>query len=393
MIIRKKANIKKFNFLNIQINMTFLKIRFYKVLILILYFFIGFPILPNKGGVNFTQGRIPQNKFNQSKTIKGFQILYASTHWEKIKEEGIISNEEIIWEQIEESNYDNKLYYKNENPSEKKVLYKNKINSLNRSVIFNDSIIGPDISWLVPPGLKWNKRYKFDASVRGYSRRKSNESFWGFNGGDAVGQFYYQFINNKKMSGGINIGVRSVYSKEGGSDGTPFGEGLSAGFRIDRQLANTSGYAIGGEQLLHFDGLTDTGRDLYLTFTKGWWAYNNDGDFPLTIATAGIATGKMAEGTVKGLCSDLFGGSGTEIAHQRRLCWAPVFSIARVFNQKFSTIFEYNSYYFLLGTSLAPSKKIPIRGTFALILSDHIDNYKIDNFNEMTWVFRLSSSF
>ena len=56
--------------------------------------------------------------------------------------------------------------------------------------------------------------------------------------------------------------------------------------------------AIGGEQLLHFDGVTDTGRDLYVTFTKGWWR-NEKYSFPLDIATAGFATGKMAEGNIK----------------------------------------------------------------------------------------------
>ena len=101
----------------------------------------------------------------------------------------------------------------------------------------------------------------------------------------------------------------------------------------------------------------------------------------------------MAEGTIYGLCSDLFGGSGTEINHQRELCWAPVFSLAKVFNESFSTFFEYNSYWFLLGTSYAPFQKIPLRGTFAVQLSDHTENYKINNFDELKWVFRLNLGF
>ena len=367
---------------------NFFKIKKFKFLLLILYFLWGFPVKSNNRDINYRQKQTSPNQLNEKKVEELNQTFYASIKWEKIEDGNIISKEKIIWQKTEEvNNIEDYSDYTIERESKPK----NKINSLNRSIVFNDSIIGPDISWLVPPGLKWNAKYKFDASVRGYSRRKSGESFWGFNGGDAVGQFYYQFINTKKISSGINIGVRSVYSKEQGSTGSAFGEGLSAGFRIDRQLSNTSGIAFGGEQLLHFDGLTDTGRDIYFTASKGWWDY--DDDFPITIATAGIATGKMAEGTFYGLCSDLFGGSGTEILHKRELCWAPVFTISRVFNQKFSTFFEYNSYYFLLGTSLAPSKKLPVRGTFALILSDHIDNYKFDSFNEMTWVFRLSSSF
>ena len=66
------------------------------------------------------------------------------------------------------------------------------ISSFNRSIVLNNSIVGPDISWLVPPGFKWNNKYKFDTSLRGHSRRKKGEQFLGWNRGDAVGQFYYQ---------------------------------------------------------------------------------------------------------------------------------------------------------------------------------------------------------
>ena len=125
-----------------------------------------------------------------------------------------------------------------------------------------------------------------------------------------------------------------------------------------------------------------------------WWKdKNNIPSFPIYVATAGIATGKMAEGNIKGLCSDLFGGSGTEVNAQRRLCWAPVFSIAKVYNSKFSTFFEYNSKWFLLGTSISPFDTIPLRGTFAVQLSDHIENYKLNNLDNMKWVFRISLGF
>ena len=70
----------------------------------------------------------------------------------------------------------------------------------------------------------------------------------------------------------------------------------------------TEGFSFGAEQLLHFDGLTDTGRDIYLTLSKALWSSNKKGQFPLDIYTFGFATGKMAEGNIKHLCSDLFGG-------------------------------------------------------------------------------------
>ena len=312
--------------------------------------------------------------------------------WNRLKGEKKYKNE-VIWEKIK-NNKD--IFLPTKNVEEYQDLFKNDyedISSFNRSIVLNNSLVGPDISWLVPPGFKWNNKYKFDASVRGHSRRKKGEKFFGWNNGDAVGQFYYQFLHNKKTSFGINAGIRSVYSGSAAGGSSYIGEGQSLGFRIDRKISETEGLSFGAEQLLHFDGLTDTGRDIYFTLSKALWRNNKTGQFPLDIYTFGLATGKMAEGNIKFLCSDLFGGSGTEVLHQRSLCWSPVFSISRVFNENFSTFFEYNSKWFLLGSSIIPFNEIPLRGTFAVQLSDHIDNYKLNSFDELKWVFRLSLGF
>ena len=308
------------------------------------------------------------------------------------------NSKKVFWERSYEQDMDHKLL-ENKYPifdSNIKGLKKyNSIESLNRSIIFDNKIVGPDISWLVPPGFIWNKRFRFDSSTRGHSRRKEGESFLGWNSGDAVGQFYYQPFSLKDYSLGFNLGMRSVYSgsKSIPGGGTDIGEGLSLGFRLDKKLSDTSGVAFGAEQLVHFNGITDTGRDIYLTASKGWLNNSEKKSFPLTVATFGFATGKMAEGNIKGLCSDLFGGSGIEANKNTRLCWSPVFSLARVYNTKFSTFFEYNSKWFLLGSSISPFHEIPLRGTFAVQLSDHIENYKLNSFDELKWVFRLSLGF
>ncbi len=327
-------------------------------------------------------------------------ILLSEIRWEKINEGK--NEKKIDWEiftknkssELEKPENDVKtLKSGSRNRNLNTIVNQNNfhsINSLNRSIVFNNKYVGPDISFLIPPGFAWNEKYKFDFSVRGHSRRKDGQSFFGWNGGDAVSQNYFQFLNSEKYTFGLNYGIRSVYSGKGIGGSSSIGEGQSLGFRWDFKLSEKSGFAIGGEQIIHFDGVTDTGRDFYITASK---AFSKNNDFPITIATAGIATGKMAEGNIKGLCSDLFGGSGTEVANQRNLCWAPVFSLSKVYNHKLSTFFEYNSKWFLLGTSISPFKEIPLRGTFALTLSDHIDNYKLKNLDNMRWVFRLSLGF
>ena len=327
---------------------------------------------------------------------KGYQIETNKPVWKKTNL-GKTNESDIIWKKIEN---DKENFLPSKEVKKYQELSKNNnevIRSFNRSIVFNDSIVGPDISWYVPPGFKWNNKYKYDSTVYGHSGRfekgRKGKNFWGWNSGDAVGNLYYQFINKKKTSFGLNLGIRSVYSGSAAGGSTAIGESQSLGFRIDREISPTAGFAFGAEQLIHFDGMTDTGRNIYLTLSKAIWSNNNYGQFPLDIYTFGVATGRMAEGNVKFLCSDLLGGSGTEVLHQRSLCWAPVFSISRVYNKKISTIFEYNSKWFVLGTSIIPFNEIPLRGTFAVQLSDHIDNYKLNNFDELKWVFRLSLGF
>ena len=329
--------------------------------------------------------------FSDVKEIK-FDTERNNIKWKKLNIEKQ-NQKKVIWEKID----NNKSQIKGFNQYEGLSKNNEVINSFNRSIVFNNSIVGPDISWLVPPGFKWNNKHKFDTSIIGHSGKidkgREGKSFWRWNDGDAVGLFYYQFLNSNKTSFGLNFGVRSIYSGDSLGGSTSFGEGQSLGFRVDRQISPTKGFSFGAEQLLHFDGLTDTGRNIYLTLSKALWSNNEPGQFPLDIYTLGVATGKMAEGNIKFLCSDLLGGSGTEVRNQRRLCWAPIFSISRVFNKRFSTFFEYNSKWFILGSSIIPFNEIPLRGTFAVQISDHIDNYKLNNFDEMKWVFRLSLGF
>ena len=269
-----------------------------------LVFFIFLPIFFQKkllsDDIKF---RSESNNLHHSK-IKWENINLEKQYENKVIWEKNTNNEKLFPKQLDNKNLDFSKY-----ESEG-------ISSLNRSIVFNDSVVGPDISWLVPPGFKWNNKYKFDSTVSGHSGRfekgRNGKSIWGWNSGDAVGNIYYQFLNNKKTSFGLNLGIRSVYSGSAVGGTTGVGESQSLGFRIDRKISSTAGFSFGAEQLLHFDGFTDTGRNIYLTLSKAIWKDNNAGQFPLDIYTLGVATGRMAEGNIKFLCSDLLGGSGTE---------------------------------------------------------------------------------
>ena len=179
----KKKIINKANFRNI----FFIK---KKLEICLLIFSILIPISLHKELLS----DVKSNKFDDEKKIIKWEKVNTEKQYEK----------EIIWEKIEK----NKQSYKTikEFLKDQDLLNKNTtdgISSFNRSIVFNDSIVGPDVSWFVPSGFKWNNKYKFDSSVIGHSGRFEkgrNGNFWGWNKGDAVGIFYYQFLNKEKSS-------------------------------------------------------------------------------------------------------------------------------------------------------------------------------------------------
>ena len=345
------------------------------------------------------------DKKSEKKNLLDFKknSQYLKTHsisWEEVDSK-FKKEKTIKWEQISEEDFSNTIELQNNLKSSNSK--HTRINIINRSLVFNNERIGPDISWVIPPGLKWNNNYKFDLTTRGHNSAMNWEEgrelgvygkrkIFGWNKGDAVALISYQFLHLDKSSFGVNFGVRSLDQSNGG---TKIGEGLSGGFRFDYELSETSGIAFGAEQFLHFDRTTDTGRNMYITASKGWWSkeFNGIGIFPLYIATGGFGTGRLAVGNVKGLCSDAFGGDGVHNKKFGRLCWAPIFSLAAVWDEQVSTFFEYNSRLFILGSSYAPFQDFPLRATLGFILSDYDDDYKLHDFSEVNWIFNLSLGF
>ena len=249
--------------------------------IIVLSFWIFLPIFFSKQVLT---------DFESSKYNIKNKEFYSNIKWKKVNQEKQYENE-IIWKKSDSIPLEKEYFI-----FEKTNKYlPPKLGILGRSIVFDNSIVGPDISWIVPPGLAWNKKYKFDFLARGHNTRipePETKNFFGWNDGDAVGLFSYQFLQFKQSSLGLNIGVRSLYNGDKAIGGTTgLGEGLSSGFRWDYALSDRSGFAFGAEQLIHFNNDTDTGRNIYLTASKAWWKgkdeLGND-SFPLYVGTAGV---------------------------------------------------------------------------------------------------------
>ena len=329
-----------------------------------------------------------------------FLLLYSTTFAGGGKSENKDNqkNNNLIWEKVKTYENDNKseIEWEKFNDQIDFLLndkgINNSINSFNRSIVINDKDVGPDITFLVPIGFKSSEEMRLDFSIRGWNRRPKNSDLFAWNNGDAVGQAFLNIFNNEKTSFGLSLGVRSLYSGSQFSGGTTsVGEGLSMGFRIDRALSDSSGLALGAEQLIHFDDTTDTGRDIYITYSKAFWSKKDENVFPFTVLTGGIGTGYLAlwEDT-KFACSDLFGGAGIDVNNYNQLCWGPFGAVSFVFNNKFSSFIEYNNYSFMIGSSIAPTNKI--RLTFGLTLAESFDDYDFSS-DDFRWFSRISLGF
>jgi hypothetical protein len=267
------------------------------------------------------------------------------------------------------------------------------LQSLNRSIAFNDHTPGPDLAWKVPQGFRWSEQWFLDFSVAGANTRPPKSSFWAWNNGDAVGELHVRMIQQQNWSFGVNATFRSVYQGTSAAGGTTaIGDGFATGFRLDYALSKTTGIALGAEQLIQYDSTNDSGRNLYLVGSKGWWLGGRPGSFPLVAGTVGFGTGRFSRNTnLQFACTSSITGSldvNRGIAYP--LCWNPIGSAALLVNQNWSVFSEYNSEDWLAGVSLSANNGFPLRLSWGVLLGNVGTNYNYVGDSNLRWFFRAS---
>ena len=148
-------------------------------------------------------------------------------------------------------------------------------------------------------------------------------------------------LQTESWSVALNTSFRSVYQGEQAAGGTTqVGEGIASGFRIAKAMGDTAGIAFGGEQVLQWDDKTDTGRNLYLMASKGWWLGNNGKDYPLLIANGGFGTGRFAnqdigswDNPLRFACVENIENRPSSFRVDNDLCWSPIGTISLVLNE------------------------------------------------------------
>ena len=284
-----------------------------------------------------------------------------------------IPTKQIVWEVLteQESNIPDKQIAEQSSPgtTQPVVIPQSPLQALDRSIAFEDGFVGPDISWNIPTGLRWSQRWVGSASLRGQSGRTTTVHA------------------NILQAGSWSVGLN-----------TSIGEGVSSGFRIATSIGDTGGIAFGGEQVVHWDDKIDTGRNLYLMATKGWWLGQQGNDYPLLIANGGFGTGRydnqdiLAPWTnpLRFACIEDFDNRSETFSVDNDLCWSPIGSISVVFNDYLSTFVEYRSGTAKVAGSVSMSNGIPLRLTWGC---DFAQMNQIVEPDRLRWFFRASIGF
>lgn len=265
------------------------------------------------------------------------------------------------------------------------------LQSLNRSIAFNDGTPGPDLAWKVPQGFRWSEQWFADFSIIGSNTRPPNSSFWAWNNGDATGEVHLRMLQQKNWTFGLNATFRSVYQGSNYAGGsTSIGDGFATGFRLDYALSPSSGLALGAEQLIQYDSNNDSGRNLYFVGSKGWWLGGKLGSFPLLVSTVGFGTGRLGDNNnLQFACFNSVNASiDDKLAYP--LCWSPIGSAAFLFNSNWSVFSEYNSQDWLVGLSVNANNGFPIRLSWGVLLGNKGTSYSYVGNDNLRWFFRTS---
>ena len=253
--------------------------------------------------------------------------------------------------------------------------------------------MGPDIGWRVPNGFRWSRRWFADVNVYGQnSRQQGDDNVVDWGNGDGVGILHTNLLQTDHWSVALSTSFRSLQNNPNITGGTTgINGGLSNGFRIARSIGDTGGIALGAEQLIQWDDQTDTGGNLYLMASKGWWLGNQGTNFPLLIANGGFGTGHFSwNSNLRFACAYNVENRPNQFSIDNDLCWAPIGTVALVINEYWSVFMEYSAGHSALSASVNLDQNFPLRITWGVSFADGKELRKTD---EYRYTFAASISF
>lgn len=278
-------------------------------------------------------------------------------------------NEKIRWKSYieEEEENTNKKLFKIDTFS--KINKRPIIRSLGKSVTVNGYPY-PNLSIYVPNGFLTDQDRYLTMSFRGIGRVRhcKTKKLISDNCSDGIFDIDYSLIKSKDFTLDINLTVASLTNR-----GTDFGEGLSMGFKTAFKEFKKYSFAVGGENIIHFDEHNDLGRNLYLIGSRAY-VLNSKEKPAILFLTGGLGTdfygykGNGFLGKVKCFDSKNITGGGSDKCQV-----GPIFATSLAFNDKLAIGTEWFGYGFAAGISARPFYDIPV--TFSLSVTDFLGNF------------------
>ena len=151
---------------------------------------------------------------------------------------------------------------------------------------------------------------------------------------------------------------------------------VSPGFKYAKNYSDTSAIAFGGDHIVHFDEVTDLGRNFYLVGTKVFVLDNSEKP-KLIVFNGGLGSdffGYKSNGFIaRTSCFDkpTLTGDGTKYCN-----WGPIGSLAYFHNDRIGFLTEWFGYGYGLGISYRPLKNLPI--STSLMVTDLFGNFPND---------------
>ena len=284
----------------------------------------------------------------------------------------------LDWE-FNNSDFENQLHWDEADIDE---IYREKIKIINnsRKTDFAVRSIGkgvtvngyyyPDISNYVPNAYVEDPNKLFGLSTRGISKtRFCNGKNFSKDCIDGVLDFDFKLFNNNYISILPKINVQSLSSR-----GTSFGEGYSLGVKVAKEISQNWSFALGGENIIHFDETVDLGHNFFV-MASTYLPLSSKKNPSILFLNLGIG-------------SDFYGYKGngflfrtscgnntlTGTKDKPNSCsWGPIGSLSYAMNDRFSIISEWFGYSYGAGFSIRPFKKNSL--SFSLFATDFIKGF------------------
>ena len=291
-----------------------------------------------------------------SNSIKKLNWEYSDLNTEKDLNWQEVNPEEIFKDQIKIKNIGKKINTFS-------------VRSTGKAVTIN-GFYYPDISNYVPNAYVEDNNKNFGLSTRGISKtRFCNGNNFSTSCMDGILDLDFKLFNNNNFSIYPKINIQSLTNR-----GTDFGDGVSMGVKVAKELSPNWSLAFGGENIFHFDETIDLGHNFYV-MASTYIPLSTSEKPNILFINAGIG-------------SDFYGYKGngflfrtpcgtntlTGTSDEPDSCsWGPIGSVAYSLNDRFSIISEWFGYSYGFGFSIRPFKENSL--SISLFATDFIKGF------------------